>query len=618
MKNTTMLAGARRGYVLVSVLVLSLIASMVVFVSLRENQLQERMSGNQQKMINARLAAERGIAAALDHIKTQMASGTDINSIATGGSLLALRGTPDNYRLSDIAYVSADKRLSLLSTGHDLNNDATAQLVGRFELVSNGSARAKGVIGCEDIQVNGGGFIDSYDSSKGGYDLYSNRDSNAFVALVNGSSENLQGSPSQMPVGLSLINGDFIAYNGYLTTKGQGSIVSGNVTANGKVILNGGTSVGGNVIAQGDTTLNGKSSVGGNVHAGGGFTANGSGSPDQSSSVGGNVSAGSVRLNGNASINGNVISDGELVTNGNKDSIVINGSASAASADLKGTINGSLTVAADSIATDNGKGRVLGGVNYNATSRPMNTLPSIPEAGELAEYCKQSMTASNPNENTWLKGQLGSLPGLNGELTTAIFSGDSFSPYNNKAYSKFEVTGSSADNRKTINVTDNTTLYVSGEIKLTNLTIKVSQGKSLTIKQITGGTGKVVDMNDVAIVSPDGSALGTANNGGVPPFSIYSDSTDKINIRAENNRNNNSPMYAAIYAPLARVTARDGAGELSGSILGKIVEVVNKKGFHYDEALGNAGGGASSSTIKLTSILDHFPEQAVQLPEEEE
>lgn len=615
MKNTRMLTGARRGYVLVSVLVLALVASMVVFVSIRENQLQERMSGNQQKMVNARLAAERGIAAALDHIKIQMDAGVDINTIATGGGLLALRGTPDNYRLSDIAYVSADKRLSLLSTGHDSSNDATAQLIGRFELRSNGSASAKGVIGCEDIQVNGGGFIDSYDSSKGGYDLHSNRDSNAFVALVNGSSENLQGSPSQMPLGLSLINGDFIAYNGYLTTKGQGSIVSGNVTANGKVILNGGTSVGGNVLAKGETILNGKSSVGGDVHAGGGFTANGGGSPDESSSVGGNVSAESVRLNGNASINGNVISNGELVTNGSSN--VINGSASAASADLKGTINGSLTVAAGSIATDNGNGRVLGGVNYNATSRPMNTLPSIPEAGELAEYCKQSMAAGNPNENTWLKGQLGSLPSSNGELTTAVFSGDSFSPYNNKAYEKFEVTGSSADNRKTINVTENTTLYVSGEIKLTNLTIKVSQGKNLTIKQITGGTGKVVDMNDVAIVSSDGSALGTASNGGVPPFSLYSDSTSMVNLRAANDGLNNS-MFAAVYAPLARVTARDGMGEMSGSIIGKIVEIVNKKGFHYDEALGNAGGGASSYSVKLTSILDYFPEQAGQTPEEEE
>lgn len=60
------------------------------------------------------------------------------------------------------------------------------------------------------------------------------------------------------------------------------------------------------------------------------------------------TSAESVRLNGNASINGNVISNDELVTNGSNN--VINGSASTATADLKGTINGSLNVGAgDSI-----------------------------------------------------------------------------------------------------------------------------------------------------------------------------------------------------------------------------------------------------------------------------
>ena len=606
-----MLAGANRGYVLVSVLVLALVASMVVFVSIRENQLQERMSGNQQKMINARLAAERGIAAALDYITNQMASGTDINSIANGGGLLALRGTPDNYRLSDVAYVSADKRLSLLSTGHDSNNDATAQLNARFELKSSGSALAKGVVGCDDVKVKGGGFIDSYDSSKGGYNLNSNHGSNAFVAIVNGTaSEDLNGVPNQMPAGFSLINGDFIAYNGRLTTKGQGSIVSGNVTANGGVILNGGTSVGGNVIAKDGTTLNGKSSIGGNVHAGGGFIANGGGSNAESSSVGGNVSAESVRLNGNASINGNVISNGELVTNGSNN--VINGSASAATADLKGTINGSLNVGAGSIQTDNGNGKVLGGVNYNATNRPTNSQPSIPEPGVLAEYCKQILA-----QNTWLQEQLGPLPaGDNGELNNSAFS--NMNNANNKAYSKLELTGNNNSDRRVIDVTQNTTLYVTGEIKMTNLTIKVSQGKSLTIKQITGGHGKVVDMNDVAIVSADGSPLGTANNGGVPPFSLYSDSTDQVNIRAENHEGSNSPIFSAVYAPLANINIQQGAGDFSGSLLGRIVSIQNPKGFHYDEALGNIGGGASSSSIKLTSILDHFPEQAVQSPEEEE
>ena len=67
-------SGRQRGYVLVTVLILAMVASMVAFVSIRENQLQERMSGNQQKMINARLAAEKGIYETIALIKNQLAA----------------------------------------------------------------------------------------------------------------------------------------------------------------------------------------------------------------------------------------------------------------------------------------------------------------------------------------------------------------------------------------------------------------------------------------------------------------------------------------------------------------------------------------------------------------
>lgn len=134
--------------------------------------------------------------------------------------------------------------------------------------------------------------------------------------------------------------------------------------------------------------------------------------------------------------------------------------------------------------TDNGNGKVLGGVNYNATNRPTNSQPSIPEPGVLAEYCKQILA-----QNTWLQEQLGPLPaGDNGELNNSAFS--NMNNANNKAYSKLELTGNNNSDRLVIDVTQNTTLYVTGEIKMTNLTIKVSQGKSLTIKQVPGGVGK--------------------------------------------------------------------------------------------------------------------------------
>ena len=45
-----LIAGHRqRGFALLTVLILTFVASMVVFVSIKENMMQERMSGNQKK-----------------------------------------------------------------------------------------------------------------------------------------------------------------------------------------------------------------------------------------------------------------------------------------------------------------------------------------------------------------------------------------------------------------------------------------------------------------------------------------------------------------------------------------------------------------------------------------
>lgn len=581
------LSPRQSGYVLVTVLVLSLVASLVVFVSLRQNHLLERMSGNQQKTLNASLAASHGVSDAILYMKSVSFELTRITDANTG--LVSQKGTPDNYSISNVFYSASDKKLTFLSKGQYQN--AIAYLRTTFLLNSGSAGNATGVIGCNDIIINGGGFIDSYDSSKGGYDSNSNRANNAFVALVNGNSENVQGEPSRIPLGLSVINGDFTAYNGYVTTKGNGSIVSGNVVANGKVILNGNTTIGGNVSAKNEVTLNGNNTVGGAVHAGGEFIAN------SGTVVSGNVSANSVRMNGNTEISGSVTSNGELTMSGNN--TTIGGNASASTADIKGTIKGSLSVDSSSISTDNGNGKALGGVTYNATSRAKNVAPTMPDPGELTNICQQNVAS-----NTWLKNQLGTLPNsTSGELNNANF-GSGLT--NNAVYSKMSLAGESADNRKIITVLDNTVVYVTGEIVLTNLSIRIAKGKSLTFKQVTGGTGKVIDMNDVNITATDGTALGAASNNGVAPFSIYSDSTDKVNIRAENNETNN--MYAAIYAPLARVTPRAGSGNLSGSILAKYVELVNDKGFHYDEGLGKSGSSGSGARLTLLSSSLYYPD----------
>ena len=51
----------QRGFTLITVLILTSMASIVVLNSLRENLVQERLTGNFQKKINSRLLAEKGV-----------------------------------------------------------------------------------------------------------------------------------------------------------------------------------------------------------------------------------------------------------------------------------------------------------------------------------------------------------------------------------------------------------------------------------------------------------------------------------------------------------------------------------------------------------------------------
>ena len=127
MKNTTMLAGANRGYVLVSVLVLALVASMVVFVSIRENQLQERMSGNQQKMINARLAAEKGVYDTITLINSLLASNSTTSQIQS-----AIARDEPAFSISSVSYSPPD--LHFVSEGKF--QDARASIKARFQITT--------------------------------------------------------------------------------------------------------------------------------------------------------------------------------------------------------------------------------------------------------------------------------------------------------------------------------------------------------------------------------------------------------------------------------------------------------------------------------------------------
>lgn len=105
---------------------------MVVFVSIKENMMQERMRGNQKKMINARLAAEKGIYDTQQLIAQQLSSGQNIAAILTRINNQNTQ-SPQNtsyYRTYSASYNAP--LLTFISQGH--HQDADSYLAARFNI----------------------------------------------------------------------------------------------------------------------------------------------------------------------------------------------------------------------------------------------------------------------------------------------------------------------------------------------------------------------------------------------------------------------------------------------------------------------------------------------------
>lgn len=258
MKNTRMLAGVRRGYVLVSVLVLSLVASMVVFVSIRENQLQERMSGNQQKMINARLLAEKGVYESIVLLKNGLTLQSTTAQLQT-----SLTRTEVGYQISNVNYNAPI--FSLISKGG--YQDATAYLKANLAVDNGVAPFDAGVISCETLEVQGSGQIDSYDPVNGGYDRNTagRHADNAKVEVLN------SGANVNKLDGASPIRGD-VKVNGNVEVQGSAEItgaitVSQNLNMSGGGTKIGSANVGGNLIMSSSAEIIGAANVVGNVDA---------------------------------------------------------------------------------------------------------------------------------------------------------------------------------------------------------------------------------------------------------------------------------------------------------------------------------------------------------------
>lgn len=125
----------QHGFTLITVLILTSMASIVVLNSLRENIVQERMSGNFQKKMNSRLLAEKGVFEEAKLLQQALLNDQtlDIDGLiaATGNATgTGLIGSDATYNAS--ISKNAAGELEIASIGERYEGNAQSSLVARF------------------------------------------------------------------------------------------------------------------------------------------------------------------------------------------------------------------------------------------------------------------------------------------------------------------------------------------------------------------------------------------------------------------------------------------------------------------------------------------------------
>ncbi|MCE2595427.1 hypothetical protein K6Y31_11425 [Motilimonas cestriensis] len=280
---------AEQGYVLVTVLIVTIVATLVAFGGISENRLQEQIGGNQQKEINARMMAEKGIFATFSYIEQQNELNTDLDTIATGIKTLkdVSAGVEGSYELLPADVKVNGAMLSFISKG--TYRGATAYLNAQINVSSMQNIFENGVVGCDGIALSGSGKIDSYHSGKGQYGG-TNVDTNASVMTINSNAD--------------------------ISLKGDAPI-HGNINVNGDFSSTGSSELIGNVNATGDITVSG----GGNNRLTGDFSAGGN-LDVEGLTIGGNGNiAGDIKYHSDTDIQGSLTYGGNDLTKGDLSSI---------------------------------------------------------------------------------------------------------------------------------------------------------------------------------------------------------------------------------------------------------------------------------------------------------
>lgn len=560
----------QKGFTLLSVMILTTMTSIIVLSSLRDNFIQERLTGNYQKKMNARLVSEKGVFETHKRVLEELNRKPDatiaelINDTLGENPYIIGRAQSESMSYAARLGVNGDGLLELSSNGKRF--EGANNTVALFELVNKGavSAFSSGLIGCEGVKSTAGGRIDAYDSSQGDYAR-----ENAIPASAT-------------------------------TTIHQDS----NVT------LSGGASVWGDVSATGDINLSGGATVYGDVHANGNVTVN----------VG--------PQNGRSS---NDMPEGETIYISVSGDVLSNGDITLAQTQVGGVIRAekNLTLGTGRLnqvlnRDNNGKDIMYGGLlsvpnslpaHYNQdgleyTDSSFNVLPNVPTVPSRPPDTEidENFDTTDPARNCDPIGIDGHMAGYDesgledlslkqASSVYTLYKNSYVGPSGNPSWGESFPSLSARNEKlptgetvpmfkvKNLNINGGTLkiaanndvyLFIDGDLDLTangDSKFEIEPGASLTLFV----TGKVTLQKE--IIQQQGI---TESN--TPVFSIYSSYANADGIKV----NATGDFYAAIYAPKTDALIK-ASGSTMGSIRAKTVSIDGAGGFHYDTKLGEIG-----------------------------
>lgn len=567
----------QKGFSMVTVLVLTTLASVVVFTSLKDTVVQERLGGNYQKAVNARMLSERAAFDQMNAIRNELvqnptATITDIvnnvsriNAHATGARDL-------RFESSLFANGSADV-LTIQGYGERYNGDALSNLFINFNFIPGGPETTpfnSAVVGCEGVANVAGGIIDSYDSTlNGGIYSPSTATTEANVkTIVRDSDIRLTG----------------------------GSVTWGDVLATGGVLINGGATIIGSVLANNDIDVIG--GPGNPSHTPADFVLN-------------------TRVDGDVQTQGNIAYQGGFVSGVMRAEGSITFTPNFAVRDTNSTGQPVLYRGSANDTPD-----ALTGQRYNLSQFRSSTL-DVPDVA-FFDPTSPNFDTSDPDTNCDPLSIASEITSLSNTTTTtngiradgfgrhASFNTTSGRDAFGVTYTPTSATILGVNYAHVYHVDEllidgatvtisggDIAMYVAGDFRLTtngNSSLIIEDGASLTL--FVEGISEISQPVDIATRQITATQLS--------PFSLYSsyasdsakDTCGGSDVGVEINATGD--LYAAVYAPLANVDIR-ASGDLFGAVRGRTVNVCGSGDIHYDTALAeaNGGGGTSASSSQL-------------------